>query len=220
MAVYFTDRQEAGKALAKELLHYRHAPQAIVLGLPRGGVPVAFEVARVLRLPLDMMLVRKLGLPGQEELAMGAIANGDVKVLSNIIHELGVSPREVESVLIAERKELERRTREYRQGHLPPSLEGKTVILVDDGLATGANMHAAVLAARKKKAARIIAAAPVASRNAAALLDEVADEVAFVDIPRHFGGVGQFYKDFSATTDDEVKNFLNPFYQEIPKEHS
>jgi putative phosphoribosyl transferase len=204
----FYNREDAGKALAKKLLAYKDRANTLVLALPRGGVPVAYQIAGELHLPLDIMLVRKLGVPGHEELAMGAIANGHVQVLNEeVVRSLSIPPSIVEKVVAAEHKELERRNQEYRDGRPAPKLQGKTVILVDDGMATGANMRAAVDAV-KQQAARIVVAAPIASNSAYSMLTEVADEVICVEVPDIFYGVGQFYADFSQTSDDEVKALL------------
>jgi putative phosphoribosyl transferase len=206
---YFADRTAAGKALAKSLTAYRNKPDTMVLALPRGGVPVAYEIAQALHLPLDIMLVRKLGVPGHEELAMGAIANGNVQVLNeDIMRSLNMPLALIDRVISEEHSELERRNKTYRQGNPPPAIQGKTVILVDDGCATGANMRAAVQATAKQHAARIVVAVPVASDSAYTMLREIADEVVCLDIPEPFYGVGSFYRDFSQTSDAEVKALL------------
>lgn len=205
----FQNRTEAGRKLAQELFAYKDKRNIIVLALPRGGVPVAFEIVSVLHLPLDLMIVRKLGVPWYEEFAMGAIATGDIQVLNEeVVGSLSIPDEMVAEVVAKERTELERRNKEYRQGKPPPNLEGKTVILVDDGCATGANMEAAVQAARKQNARRVIAAVPVASESAYELLRDIADDVVCLSIPQQFYGVGGSYYDFSQTSDSEVKSLL------------
>ncbi len=195
--------------LASQLEQYSRRPDALVLGLPRGGVPVAFEVASALHLPLDVMLVRKLGVPGQEELAMGAIASGGERILNtHVIEDLGIPPQIIEIVTARERQELERRERLYR-GNLPCiKARGRTVILVDDGIATGATMRAAIRALRQAGAARIIVAVPVAPPQVYTDLRAEADEVICLMTPELFLGVGRWYRDFSPTTDDEVRSLL------------
>ena len=201
----FHDRADAGKQLANALLAYKDKPNTLILALPRGGVPVAYEIAQALHLPLDLMVVRKLGMPGHEELAMGAIADGNVQVLNtDIVQSFSISSSVIDKVAAAEKTELLRRGKAYRQGKLPLALEGKTVILVDDGCATGANMHAAVRAASVQHAGLIVVAVPVASDSACATLQQEADEVICLNMPEPFFGVGQFYRDFSQTNDAEV----------------
>ena len=205
----FRDRAEAGRALAESLSRLAGREDVLVLGLPRGGVPVASEVARALRAPLDVFLVRKLGLPGHEELAMGAIAAGGVRVLNRpLIHELGVSDEELERVAAAEGEELTRRERAYRGERPPLELAGRTVVLVDDGLATGATMRAAVLAVREADAASIVVAVPVAAARTCEELRDVADDVVCVVTPEPFYAVGLWYENFTPTTDDEVRALL------------
>jgi predicted phosphoribosyltransferase len=205
----FANRDEAGRALAGRLLQWKGRRDVIVLALPRGGVPVAAEVARELRAPLDLLLVRKLGVPGHEELAMGAIASGGEPVLTDdLVRQLRITPEAVDEVVQSERLELERREREYRRGRVPPDVRGRVVILVDDGLATGATMYAAALAVRAAAPARIVAAAPAASREACDLLATVAEDVVTVVTPEPFYAVGAWYADFSQTTDDEVRALL------------
>lgn len=218
----FYDRRDAGQRLAKALVAYRGKSAAIVLALPRGGVPVAFEIAHELDLPLDLMLVRKLGVPRHEELAMGAIANGNIQVLNeDIIHSLSIPDAVVADIVAKEHAEFERRNRAYRQGKLPPVLEAHTVILVDDGCATGANMKAAVQAVAKQHAARIVVAVPVATDTSYEMLSGIADEVVCLDMPEPFLGVGASYQDFSQTSDSEVKNLLKKarYYQECSHNH-
>lgn len=204
--MYFIDRKDAGKQLAKALKAYVNRTDTIVLALPRGGVAVAFEVADTLHLPLDLILVRKLGVPENEELAMGAISIGDVVVLNNnVIENFFISPQVIEHAIKNEQEELSRRNKVYRDGRHAPNLKDKKVILVDDGMATGANMRAAVRAVKKQKAEYVIAAVPVASAEAYASVDEIADSVVCLDIPEPFYGVGRFYSNFSQLTDDDVK---------------
>src|SRR3982075_1070061 len=171
----FQDRFEAGRLLASKLSHLANRPDTVVLALPRGGVPVGFEVAKALNVPLDVFVVRKLGLPGQEELAMGAIASGGVRVLNReLIRRLGIPDQLIEQVTQNEQRELERREREYRDGRPPIDVRGKTAILVDDGLATGSSMRVAVLALKEKQPAQIVVAVPVAPRETCAALESVA----------------------------------------------
>ncbi len=206
----FRDRLAAGKLLAARLVEYGDAPDLLVLALPRGGVPVGFEVAQALHAPLDVFLVRKLGLPGQEELAMGAIATGDVVVLNDDVVRGAHVPRPVlDAVVARERLELLRREREYRDDRPPVSVEGHTIILVDDGLATGSTMRAAVAALRRLHPERIIVAVPVGARSTCEQLKREADEVVCLEAPEHFYAVGLWYDDFSQTTDREVKQLLD-----------
>jgi predicted phosphoribosyltransferase len=205
----FRDRLEAGRRLAQKLSDYAGKPDVVVLALPRGGVPVAAEVARALDAPLDIFLVRKLGLPGQEELAMGAIASGGSRVLNtSLLRRLHVSPEIVDAVAMRERRELDRREREYRGSHPPPPVRGQTVILVDDGLATGASMHAAVAALRAQEPARIVVAVPVGAPSTCEDLRQIADDVVCAETPEPFAAVGQWYDDFSQTSDEEVRQLL------------
>jgi predicted phosphoribosyltransferase len=206
----FRDRLEAGRRLAQKLSDYAGKPDVVVLALPRGGVPVAAEVARALDAPLDIFLVRKLGLPGQEELAMGAIASGGSRVLNtSLLRRLHVSPETVDAVAVRERRELDRREREYRGSHAPPPIRGRTVILVDDGLATGASMHAAVSALRTQEPARIVVAVPVGAPSTCEDLRQIADDVVCAETPEPFAAVGQWYDDFSQTSDEEVRQLLD-----------
>lgn len=205
----FRDRREAGHLLAQQLKHYAGRPDVIVLGLPRGGVPIAFEVAKELVAPLDVFLVRKLGLPGQPELAMGAIASDNVRVLNDdVVRWSGVPERVIDAVAKHEQAELERRERRYRHGRGPLKLQGQVVILVDDGLATGSTMQAAVRAVRESRPARIVVAAPVGAQDSCQALAKVADEVICARRPERFNAVGQWYLDFSETSDDEVVELL------------
>jgi predicted phosphoribosyltransferase len=205
----FRDRLEAGRRLAEKLSDYAGKPDVVVLALPRGGVPVAAEVARALDAPLDIFLVRKLGLPGQEELAMGAIASGGSRVLNtSLLRRLHVPPETVDAVAMRESRELDRRERAYRGPHAPPAVRGRTVILVDDGLATGASMHAAVAALRAQEPARIVVAVPVGAPSTCEDLRQIADEIVCAETPEPFAAVGQWYDDFSQTTDEEVRQLL------------
>jgi putative phosphoribosyl transferase len=205
----FQDRTEAGRELAEQLLNYAGRDDVIVLALPRGGVPVGFEVAQHLRVPLDVFVVRKLGLPGHEELAMGAIASGGVRVLNeDVLSVIPDAQAIVEMVTAIEREELERRERIYRADRPQPDLKDRTVILVDDGLATGATMRAAVAALRQQGAAKIVVAVPVGAPSTCRDLSNTADDVICLRSPGAFIGVGQYYSDFSQTTDEEVRDLL------------
>lgn len=205
----FKDRHEAGRRLARQLAGYAGQPDAIVLGLPRGGVVVAYEVARALRLPLDVFLVRKLGAPGHEELAIGAIASGGVRVVNQAaIEGLSISRKELDAITRREQQELARREQAYRGGQPPLELKGKTTILVDDGLATGASMYAAVAALKQPGLARIVVAVPTASPDTCRTFEELVDRVFCTYTPQPFYGVGQWYEDFSQTADDEVRQLL------------
>jgi putative phosphoribosyl transferase len=205
----FRDRSEAGQVLAQELGAYARREDVIVLALPRGGVPVAFEVARSLQAPLDVFVVRKLGVPGHEELAMGAIASGGVLVLEpSVIEDLAIPPDVVADVAAREEWERLRREREYRDDRPEPDVRGRTIILVDDGLATGSTMRAAVAALRKFQPARIVVAVPVAAPSACADLAPEVDEIVCARTPETFRSVGWWYLDFSQTTDEEVRDLL------------
>ena len=209
MSARFRDRREAGRFLARELAAYANRPDVIVLALPRGGVPVGYEIAQALHAPLDVFLVRKLGVPGHEEYAMGAIASGGVSVLNEeVVQRLGISPYQIETLAAREQRELERRERAYRGERPPPEVSGRTVILVDDGLATGASMQAAVLALRRLQPARIVVAVPVAAPETCEQLREIADEVVCATTPEPFYAVGLWYEDFSQTSDEEVRALL------------
>ncbi len=205
----FRDRTDGGRLLADELLQYGGCRDVLVLALPRGGVPVAAEVARRLVLPLDVFVVRKLGVPGHEELAMGAIASGNVRVLNeDVISAVSVPDEIIEAVSALEREELDRREHSYR-GHRPaPQVRDRTVILIDDGLATGATMRAAVAALRQQSAAKIVVAVPVGAPSTCRELKEEVDEMICVIAPETFIGVGQYYEDFSQTSDEEVRQLL------------
>jgi putative phosphoribosyl transferase len=205
----FADRADAGRRLAERLRDYAGRDDVIVLGLPRGGVPVAAEVARALGVPLDVFLVRKLGVPGREELAFGAIASGGARVLNrDVVTTLGIDERTIEEVAKREQAELERRAEAYRGTAEPPDLEGRTAILVDDGLATGASMRAAVEAVRGLGPERVVVAVPAAARQTCDALARAVDEVVCLLTPEPFFAVGMWYRDFSETTDDDVRAAL------------
>jgi putative phosphoribosyl transferase len=204
----FRDRAQAGRLLAEKLEGFANRPEVVVLGLPRGGVPVAFEVAQRLNAPLDVFLVQKLGVPGHEELAMGAVATGEICFLNDkIIQSLRISPDAVEQAIARKRRGLKERERALRLGH-PLDLRDRVVILVDDGLATGATMRAAVLAVRERHPARVIVAVPVAARETHQEFKKHADEIVCVQTPANFDGVGQWYEDFTQTSDEEVRALL------------
>jgi predicted phosphoribosyltransferase len=206
----FRDRRDAGRTLAQRLSDYAGQPGVVVLALPRGGTPVAYEVARALDAPLDVLMVRKLGIPWNEEYAMGAIASGGEQWLdARVVHELGITRSDIESVVAREQRELARRERIYRRDRPPPLLRGRTVILVDDGLATGSTMRAAVRAVRRQQPARTVVAVPVASTEACELLRSEADEIVCAEVPKYFLGVGRWYIDFSQTSDEEVCALLD-----------
>ena len=205
----FRDRTEAGKYLATKLLSYKNRPDVLVLALPRGGVPVAFEVAQALRVPLDIFLVRKLGVPGHEELAMGAISTGGVRVLNeDIVDYLRIPEQVIDAVAAEELKELERRELAYRGNRAEPDVKGKTVILVDDGLATGSTIRAAAQALRQQQPARIVVAVPVSAPETCDEYRIGVDEIICAVTPEPFLGVGMWYLDFPQTTDDEVRDLL------------
>lgn len=209
MRTLFKDRVDAGRTLAARLDAYVHRTDVLVLGLPRGGVPVAFEVAQALDTPLDVFVVRKLGVPGHEELAMGAIASGGVCVLNdNVVGPLRIPNDVIEWVSARERAELERREQAYRSDRGALDVRGHTVILVDDGLATGSTLRAAIQALKKLQPARIVVAVPVAVRSACLELRALVDEVVCVETPEPFGAVGLWYQDFTQTSDKEVHDLL------------
>jgi putative phosphoribosyl transferase len=217
--VPFRDRRDAGRKLAQELLHYANRPDVIVLALPRGGVPVAYEVARALNVPLDVFIVRKLGLPGQEELAIGAIASGGIRVLNeDIIRMLRLPAEVIERVAQHELQELQRRERLYRGNRLPPEVRDRTVILIDDGLATGASMRAAVAALRAQNPKRIVVAVPAAAPETCEAFEREVDEVVCAITPEPFLGVGRWYEDFSQTTDEGVRLFLEDARRQLVRE--
>jgi len=205
----FQDRVQAGRVLADTLTQYANRPDVLVLALPRGGVPVAYEVARALNVPLDVFLVRKLGVPGHPELAMGAIASGGTRILNRDVVEVpGISEQQIEAVTAEQWRELERRERAYRGDRPPPDVQGKTVILVDDGLATGSTMRAAVEALNRQGPARIVVAVPIATSEACEQLQMKVNEVVCAVTPQPFYAVGAWYRDFSQTTDEEVRDLL------------
>ena len=205
----FPNRAEAGRLLAEKLEKYAGRGDVIVLGLPRGGVPVAYEVAKSLRAPLDVFIVRKLGVPGFEELAAGAIASGGVRVLNeDVLRALPNADEIIESVTTKETAELERREKSYRDDRPSPELRDRVVILVDDGLATGATMHAAVKALRQRDVAKIVVAVPVGPPDTCREFEDEADETICASAPEFFQAVGQYYEDFSQTSDEEVRDLL------------
>lgn len=205
----FRDRVQAGQRLAGELKEYAHQSDALVLGLPRGGVPVAFEVAKALNVELDIFLVRKLGVPGHEELAMGAIASGGTRVLNEQVTQMLRVPEDViDDVARKETQELERRERAYRGDRSPPDVRGRTIILVDDGLATGSTMRAAAQALKTEEPKRLIVAVPVAAPETCDAFRDEVDEIVCAITPESFQAVGLWYDDFSQTTDEEVRHLL------------
>lgn len=205
----FRDRKEAGQLLALELAHLGTRDDVVILALPRGGVPVAFEVSSALHVPLDVMVVRKLGVPGHEEFAMGAIATGGVRLLNkSVVSRLGIPPQTITAVEARELAELARREHTYRGDRPPLDVEGKTTVIVDDGIATGSTMMAAIEAVRRRGARMIIVAAPVAPPDVLRALLHYAEEVHCILAPDEFGGVGRWYNDFSQTEDDEVRRLL------------
>lgn len=205
----FTDRVAAGQALAAPLAAYAHRPDAVVLALPRGGVPVAFEVARALALPLDILVVRKLGVPGREELAMGAIASGGVRVLDDdVISGFAIRADVLEVVAAREQRELERRERAYRDQRAGLEVRDRIALVIDDGLATGTTMRAAIQALRQRQPRQIVVAVPVAPPEACDALRPEVDALVCLHQPRPFGGVGRWYGDFSQISDAEVRDLL------------
>jgi len=209
VATRFADRTHAGRVLATELARYAHRPDVSVLALPRGGVPVGYEVARALGVPLDVFVVRKLGVPGHEELAMGAIASGGVRLLNeDVVALAGVSEEAIDEVAAREAAEIRRRERVYRGDRGPPDLRGRTVILVDDGLATGASMRAAAAAVRRQGPAWVVVAVPAAAADTCETLRGEVDELVCLMTPEPFHAVGLWYEDFSQTSDEEVRQLL------------
>lgn len=205
----FRDRTQAGQFLAIKLRAYANRPDVLVLALPRGGVPVAFEVAKALRAPLDVIVVRKLGVPGQEELAMGAIASGGVYLLNeDVVGALGLSKETIEQIIVREQREVERREHLYRGSRPAPDIRGRTMILVDDGLATGATMRAAVAAIRQQQPAAVIIAVPVAASTTCEELEAEGERVVYLIRAATFIAVSVWYRDFPQTTDKEVRNLL------------
>ena len=214
----FSNRAEAGRQLAEKLDKYAGRKDVIVLGLPRGGVPVAYEVAKRLRAPLDVFIVRKLGVPGFEELAAGAIASGGVRVLNeDVMRAIPYAEEAIEAVTARETAELERRERIYREGRPPPELRDRIAILVDDGLATGATMRAAVKALRQRGVAKIVVAVPVGPPDTCREIEQEADETFCLSTPPFFQAVGQYYEDFSQTSDEDVRELLSQAAQDIPE---
>jgi len=206
----FRDRQEAGKVLASKLFNYSGKSNVVVLGLARGGIPVAHEVAKALNAPLDVFVVRKLGVPGQKEFAMGAIASGKVRVLNeDVIKVLSIPDEVIESVAAVEEVELARREQRYRDNRVPIAVQDKMVVLVDDGLATGSTMRAAVMALRRLNPARIVVAVPVGSPSTCEEFKEEVDEIVCATTPKRFHAVGQWYVEFSQTSDEEVRELLS-----------
>lgn len=215
MQLRFSDRSEAGQFLASKLTEYANRNDVLVLALPRGGVPVAYEVAKALNAPLDIFVVRKLGVPGHEEMAMGAIASGGVRVVNrDVVLGAGIASDIIEQATTNERRELERREQIYRGENPAPTIEGRTVILIDDGLATGATMRAAVLAMRQHNPAKIIVAVPISSRETCAEFQDSVDGVVCGIMPEPFLAVGLWYDNFPQTTDEEVRMLLQKAIQE------
>lgn len=213
----YPDRRAAGRWLAAALAKYAGRDEVLVCGLPRGGVPVAAEVARQLRRPLDVLVVRKLGAPEQPELAVGAIGEGGVRVMNeDLLRTLGLSGEAIDRLTAEQNRELERRLRAYRSEHDARPVDGQTVIVVDDGVATGATMRAALQAVRGRGAAKIVAAAPVGASDSVAALADDADEVVVLETPAWFSSVGQWYEDFSQTSDEEVRDLLEENRRDFP----
>jgi putative phosphoribosyl transferase len=205
----FRDRTEAGRVLAHRLAAYANYPDAVVLALPRGGVPVAFEIAEALNLPLDIVVVRKLGVPGHEEFAMGAIASGGARILNqDLIRQLSLRDEIIEHIVAREQRELERRERTYRGQRSVLDVRDRIIIIVDDGLATGSSMRAAIAALRQKQPAKLIVAVPVGARITCSELEVLADEVICLETPENFSAVGLWYRDFSQIPDEEVIDLL------------
>ena len=214
----FIDRRDAGRRLAGAIADKGIRDHLLVLGLPRGGIPVAYEVAKELKAPLDVWLVRKLGVPGHEELAMGALASGGARILNDdVVRSIGVRPEGVKAVVTKELKELQRRERQYRGDRPLPVIEDKTVIVVDDGLATGASMKAALKALRSQNPSRLIVAVPVGAPDMCRALSREADEVICLLQPKFFNAVGNWYQDFSQTTDQQVQELLAESRPEMQK---
>jgi putative phosphoribosyl transferase len=219
MELPYKNRSEAGRELANALQPYANRPDVLVLGLPRGGVPVAYRVAKSLNAPMDLMLVRKLGLPGHEELAMGAIATGGIRVLNaEVLQGSGISEAQIEQVAAVELQELRRRERIYRDDRPIPEVHDRCVILIDDGLATGATMQAAIAALRQQKPSEILVAIPVAPPDTVASLQQQADAVICPAMPEPFFGVGVWYADFAQVTDAEVRELLGEIWHSPPEQ--
>lgn len=208
----YRDRAEAGRLLAQHVAYLRDEPDLVVLGLPRGGVPVAFEVAKALRAPMDVFVVRKLGVPGHEELALGAVASGGDPVLNaGLVGDIGISDDAIAALIQSERHEIERQERLYGRKRVDAPIKEKTVVVVDDGLATGATMRAAVQAVRDRNPRRVIVAVPVASPSTCSELEDEADEVVCPATPEPFRAVGKWYEDFDQVSDDKVRELLGSF---------
>jgi len=221
MAARYRNRTDAGRQLAAQLREYADRPDVIVLALPRGGVPVAYEVARALHVPLDVFIVRKLGLPSHPELAMGAIASGGIRVIDQAaLRRFGVTDEQLAAVAAAEERELVRRERQYREGLPLPDVTGKTVILIDDGLATGATMAAAAAALKAQGPAKLVVAVPVSAPETCDAFREIVDEVVCGATPEPFYAVGLWYEDFSQTSDDEVHDLLARAARELPRDRA
>lgn len=213
----FKDRADAGRKLAARLTRYADSRDVLVLALPRGGVPVAYEVAKALKAPLDIFLVRKLGVPGHEELAMGAIASGGVRVVNqDLVDYLGIPDEVIDEIAAVEQRELERRDHAYRDDRPPPDVKDKVVILIDDGLATGSTMRAGAASLRKQNPRRIVVAVPVSSPQTCEEFSSEVDEIVCVVTPEHFQGVGLWYEDFSQTSDKDVCELLKRAKQQQP----
>jgi putative phosphoribosyl transferase len=216
MAPHYRNRSEAGRRLAAELRRYANHSDVVVLALPRGGVPVAYQVARALNAPLDVFIVRKLGIPTHPELAMGAIASGGIRLIDEVaVRRFRVTDEQVAAVAAAEQEELERRERRYRKGLPSPDVAGKTVILVDDGLATGATMAAAAAAIRAQGPAKLVVAVPVAAPETCDAFRDITDDIICAVTPEPFYAVGLWYEDFSQTSDQEVQQLLERAAREI-----
>jgi predicted phosphoribosyltransferase len=210
---YFKDRSDAGRLLSERLSKYNKNKNVLILALPRGGVPVAYEIAKSIDAPLDVFIVRKLGVPGHEELAMGAIATGDVQVLNkDVVRSLHISGELIDAEVARERLELQRRLVLYRGSREFPDIKDKIIILVDDGLATGATMYAAISAIKEMKAKKIIVAVPVASDETCNEMENKVDDMICLHTPEFFGGVGAWYDDFSQTSDEDVKEILHHYF--------
>ena len=217
MTPYFLDRYDAGRRLSELLEQYANQPNLLVLGLPRGGVPVAYEVAKALYAPLDVFIVRKLGFPGRPELAMGAIATGGVRILDQRLIDIYEIPdEEIDRVTAAEQRELERREKSYRDDRPPPHARDHTVILIDDGLATGSTMRAAVQALRQQGAHRVVVAVPIAPPDTCGAMRQEVDDIICAITPEPFLAVGIWYADFSETTDEDVRDLLARAADELP----
>jgi putative phosphoribosyl transferase len=205
----FQDRFDAGRVLSSKLRHLANRPDVVILALPRGGVPVGYEVAKALHAPLDVFVVRKLGVPGQPELAMGAIASGGVRGLNeDLVRRFDIPDYMIDKIVAREQEELERRERDYRGDRSPIDVEGRTVVLVDDGLATGSSMRVAALALRNSKPSEIIVAVPVAAPATCAEFESEVDQAVCAVTPEPFWAVGQWYRDFSQVSDEEVRELL------------